>query len=95
VLAASARTHGLSDVIRDLLTHPEGQEFYRMVLPPTLAGRTAREVLQHLKDADDSMLVGVFDNGRCTINPPSVQVLAEGTALLVIRDSPPRELMTG
>lgn len=50
VLAASARTHGLSDVIHDLLTHPEAQELYRMVLPPGLAGRTAREVLQQLKD---------------------------------------------
>jgi voltage-gated potassium channel len=95
VLAASARTHGLSSVIRDLLTHPEGQEFYRMMLPSTLAGRTAREVLRELKDADDSMLVGVFDDGVCTVNPPSDQVLGEGTALLVIRDSPPRELMTG
>jgi voltage-gated potassium channel len=89
VLAASARTHGLSDVIRDLLTHPEGQEFYRMTLPAELAGRTTREVLQELKDADDSMLVGVFDNSSCKINPPSDQVLPEGTALLVIRDSPP------
>jgi voltage-gated potassium channel len=89
VLAASARTHGLSSVVRDLLTHPEGQEFYRMLLPPALAGRTVRHVLEVLKDTDDSMLIGVFENGACTVNPPSDQVLADGTALLVIRDSPP------
>ena len=38
LLAASARTHGLSAVIADLLTHPEGQELYRVA---TAAG--ARE----------------------------------------------------
>jgi len=29
LLGASARTHGLSRLVADLLTHPEGQEFYR------------------------------------------------------------------
>ncbi len=39
LLAASARTHGLTAVIADLLTHPEGQELYRVPVPPELAGR--------------------------------------------------------
>jgi hypothetical protein len=90
VLASSARTHGLSSVISDLLTHPEGQEFYRMTLPGPLAGRTVRQVLHELKDSDGAMLVGVFDDGTCTVNPPSDQTLAQGTALLVIRNAPPR-----
>jgi voltage-gated potassium channel len=90
VLASSARTHGLSSVISDLLTHPEGQEFYRMMLPSPLAGRTVRQVLQELKDGDGAMLVGVFESDQCTVNPPSDQMLPEGTALLVIRDAPPR-----
>jgi voltage-gated potassium channel len=90
VLASSARTHGLSNVVSDLLTHPEGQEFYRMMLPSPLAGRTVRQVLQELKDGDGAMLVGVFDSDQCTVNPPSDQTLPEGTALLVIRNAPPR-----
>ena len=36
LLAASARTHGLTGVIADLLTHPEGQELYRVPVPPEL-----------------------------------------------------------
>ena len=39
LLAASARTHGLTGVIADLLTHPEGQELYRVPVPPELATR--------------------------------------------------------
>ena len=40
LLAASARTHGLTAVIADLLTHPEGQELYRIPVPPELVGQT-------------------------------------------------------
>ena len=88
LLAAAARTHGLTDVIADLLTHPEGQELYRVPLPPELVNQSTRHALEVLKDRYDSLLVGVFVDGRCQVNPPSDTVLAAGSELLVVRERP-------
>jgi voltage-gated potassium channel len=91
LLAASARTHGLTGVIADLLTHPEGQELYRIPVPNELVGRDVRHALGLLKDSYDSMLVGVFSNGACTVNPPADQVLKLEHELLVVRARPVNE----
>ena len=40
-LAAPACTHGLTAVISDLLTHPEGQELYRVPVPPELVDQSS------------------------------------------------------
>jgi voltage-gated potassium channel len=88
LLAASARTHGLTAVVADLLTHPEGQELYRIPVPPELSAQTVRDALEVLKDAHDSLLVGVFSNGSCTLNPPGSAVLAPADELLVVRARP-------
>ncbi len=88
LLAASARTHGLTAVITDLLTHPEGQELYRVPVPPELVGQSARYALEVLKDVHDSLLVGVFVDGGCTLNPPSNTLLPAEAELLVVRDRP-------
>ena len=88
LLAASARTHGLTGVISDLLTHPEGQELYRVPVPPELVDQSARHALEVLKDVHDSLLVGVFVDGGCLINPPSDTLLPADAELLVVRDRP-------
>ena len=88
LLAASARTHGLTGVIADLLTHPEGQELYRVPVPPELAGQSVRHALDDLKDVHDSLLVGVFTDGSCTLNPPGPTVLTQADELLVVRARP-------
>ena len=46
LLAASARSHGITDVVADLLTHPEGQELYRIPVPPELAGQSVRDAIE-------------------------------------------------
>ena len=88
LLAASARTHGLTGVIADLLTHPEGQELYRIPLPPELVNQSTRYALEVLKDHYDSLLVGVFLDGRCSVNPPNDTILPAGSDLLVVRERP-------
>jgi voltage-gated potassium channel len=88
LLAAAARTHGLTDVIADLLTHPEGQELYRVPLPPELVNQSTRHALELLKDRYDSLLIGVFVDGHCQVNPPNDTVLLAGSELLVVRDRP-------
>ena len=70
LLAASARTHGITGVIADLLTHPEGQELYRVAAPPETVGQTVRHAMEVLKDVHDSLLVGLFTDGGCQVNPP-------------------------
>jgi len=88
LLAASAITHGLTGVVADLLTHPVGEEFYRVPVPPELVGRTARDALVALKDDADSTLIGIFADGACTVNPPSSRVIAGTDELLVVRNRP-------
>jgi voltage-gated potassium channel len=88
LLAASARTHGLTAVIADLLTHPEGEELYRIAVPSNVVGFKVRDAMMMLKDTDNSLLVGVFENDRCTVNPPSDQVITAANELLVVRDRP-------
>ena len=88
LLAASARTHGLSGVIADLLTHPEGQELYRIPLPVELVNQSTRHALELLKDQYDSLLVGVFVDGHCKLNPSNDTVLHTSHELLVVRDRP-------
>ena len=88
LLAASARTHGLTAVIADLLTHPEGQELYRVPVPPELVNQTVRFALEQLKDVHESLLVGVFTNGSCAVNPPSTTIIGADSELLVVRERP-------
>jgi voltage-gated potassium channel len=88
LLAAAARMHGLTSVIADLLTHPVGQELYRIELPPELVNQSTRHALEVLKDQYDSLLVGVFVDGECAVNPPNDTVLRAGSELLVVRERP-------
>ncbi|MBM3660950.1 MAG: hypothetical protein FJW95_15815 [Actinobacteria bacterium] len=88
LLAASARTHGLTEVIADLLTHPDGQELYRIPAPPELVNQTVRFALEQLKDVHESLLVGVFTDGHCQVNPPSETLIPPGADLLVVRERP-------
>jgi voltage-gated potassium channel len=88
LLAAAAITHGLTAVVGDLLTHPDGEEFYRVPVPGPLVGSTAREALIALKDRDNATLVGIFVGGRCTVNPPSDQIITLDNELLVVRNRP-------
>ena len=88
LLAAAARTHGLTAVIADLLTHPEGQELYRVPAPPEVAGQTVRFALEQMKDVHDSLLVGVYNGEQCVVNPPSTAVIPQGADLLVVRERP-------
>lgn len=88
LLAASARSHGLTGVVADLLTHPEGQELYRIAVPAEVAGRNVREAIGVLKDGYDSLLVGVFVDGGCQVNPPGATTIPAGAEILVVRERP-------
>lgn len=90
LLASSARTHGLSAVVSDLLTHPEGSEFYHLPVPAELTAKTVREAMGWVKDNLDAMLVGVGGaKTRFELNPPAArQLLAEELLLVVAARAP-------
>jgi voltage-gated potassium channel len=87
LLASSAVTHGLSHVITDLLTHPQGNEFYQVGVPAEIAGKTFAEAMGILKDTYDCIPMAVTSDNGWQINPPKDQVIQEGARLLVIAGS--------
>jgi voltage-gated potassium channel len=91
LLASSATVHGLSFLMSDLLTHPEGQEFHRVAVPPSMVGKTVQDVVASLKAQHNALFVGVFgpEGSTPSVNPPSDRKLAAGDALLVIAEAPP------
>ncbi|MEY2571187.1 MAG: voltage-gated potassium channel [Acidimicrobiaceae bacterium] len=85
LLAGSAVQHGLSRLVTDLVTHPEGQEFYRLQAPADLTGTSFASALAQIKQRYDATLVGfVRDDDRHEVNPPADRMLADGDVLLVI-----------
>src|SRR5947209_1021443 len=89
LLASSAKTHGLSRLMGDLLTHPEGMEFYRVGVPPSLVGVTVQDAVGLLKANHDVLFVGVFAATEAVVNPPADRKLGADEALLVIAPRPP------
>jgi len=90
LLASSARTHGLSRIISDLITHPTGAEFYTIAPPAGMVGRRFREAVTELKQRHDMLLVGVVTpNGDYQLNPSAETALPGEGKLLVIASGPP------
>ena len=87
LLASSAVTHGLSRVITDLLTHPEGNEFYQVNAPDEIAGKPFGEAMQLLKEHYDCIPMAVTTGNGWQINPPKEQPIEAGSRLLVIAGS--------
>jgi len=89
LLGASARTHGLSKVISDLVTRPGGPEFHRISPPLDLIGSTMSQALGPIKDRFDALLIG-FHNAEADgfdLNPAAGRTIAAHDVLLVIGDN--------
>ena len=85
LLAGSATTHGLSRLVTDLVTHPDGTEFYRIRPPESLVGMRFADAMKVMKEQHDATLVAVFNvDGSCAINPSATQVVTDYEDLLVI-----------
>jgi voltage-gated potassium channel len=90
LLGGAARNHGLAKVVSDLVTHPEGQEFYRIQAPTDLVGVPVSQALGPIKERFDALLVG-FRNPSTDgfdLNPPATRVIGAGDVLLVITARP-------
>jgi voltage-gated potassium channel len=100
LLAGSATTHGLSRLVSDLVTHPEGTEFYRIKPPDDVVGLRFPDAMRVMKEEHDAVLVAVFDgDGGYVINPDKSHTLQEDEDVLIItcslshmalKDPPPK-----
>jgi voltage-gated potassium channel len=85
LLAHSAVTPGLSRVVGDLLTHPEGNEFYWRRVGSEFAGRSFQDVLIDLKSNNDALVIALARDGTGYVtNPSAGEQLKEDDRLLVI-----------
>ena len=85
LLAHSAVTHGLSKVVTDLLSFPDGNEFYWVPVEGPLVGLTFRDALVHLKEREDCIAIAMAtDGGPYETNPPAVRRLNAGDRVLVV-----------
>jgi voltage-gated potassium channel len=89
LLAGSATTHGLSRLVADLVTHPEGNEFYRVPAPPAVVGKTVQDAMALLKGTIDATLIAVLSDGvRFDVNPKAARVITASDQLVVIASEP-------
>lgn len=92
LLASSARSHGMSHIVSDLLTHPEGAELYTVEVPADVAGTDLRAALTAVKDRYDSMLVGFAPpSGSFVLNPSADATIPAGGRLLLVAGRPPAD----
>jgi voltage-gated potassium channel len=89
LLAHSAMARGLSRIVDDLLTYPEGDEFYWVEVPDGWVGKSFQDALGRLKQGFDCLPLAVSHDGSYTTNPRSDYVLAKGDRLLVLSKQEP------
>jgi Trk K+ transport system NAD-binding subunit len=90
LLAHSAATPGLSQVVGELLTFPSGNEFYWIPVPTNLVGRRFGDVLVDLKCRLNCLPVALHSgNDGVQTNPATETELKTGDRLLVIAETFP------
>jgi Trk K+ transport system NAD-binding subunit len=74
---------------RELLIMGEGFEFFSILLPLSLAGRTLGE--SKIREMTDLDVVGIRQNGRLVTDPDASIVLRQGNELLILGTTRARE----
>lgn len=69
LLAQSAITRGVMKVFSELLTHEHGNRFTRCHVPKKWQGKTFLELMTHMKEEHDALLVAVQKGDDTVVNP--------------------------
>jgi voltage-gated potassium channel len=69
LLAQSAITRGVMSVFSELMTHEHGNRFSRCPVTSKWKGKSFLDLLVHLKQDHDALLVAVQDGGTTVVNP--------------------------
>jgi voltage-gated potassium channel len=71
LLAQSAITRGVMSVFSELLTREHGNRFSRCTLTKAWKDRTFLELMVHMKEEHNALLVGVEQDEKIVVNPTS------------------------
>jgi voltage-gated potassium channel len=87
LLAQSAITRGVMSVFSELLTREHGNRFSRCSLTHKWQGKTFLELMVHMKEEHNALLVGVEEGDRIVVNPTAyVFKGSEDVVLIASRD---------
>jgi voltage-gated potassium channel len=87
LLAQSAITRGVMSVFSELLTREHGNRFSRCSLTHAWKGRSFLELMIHMKEEHNALLVGVEEGEKIVVNPTSyVFKGTEDVVLIAARD---------
>ena len=86
VMSTAAHDHGISTVLRELLSASVGQDLVTEPVPSALAGRTFFDVFSTLKRDEDKIAVAIQrqGNGAIETNPGTDAVVGAADRLVVI-----------
>jgi voltage-gated potassium channel len=88
MISSSAKDHGLSKIVSDILSSQYGHELVKRNVPPDLAGKPYLEALNTVKKRYDATLVGIqHENRQLTTNPPVDYPVKENDRLIIIADT--------
>ena len=93
VMSTAAHDHGISTVLRELLSASVGQDLVTEPVPPALAGRPFFDVFSALKREHDKIAVAIQreGNGAIETNPGADAVVSVADRLVVISARERRE----
>ncbi|HSO31406.1 MAG TPA: ion transporter [Labilithrix sp.] len=87
LLAQSAITRGVMSVFSELLTREHGNRFSRCALTNDWKGKSFLELMVHMKEEHNALLVGVEENDKIVVNPTSYVFNGdEDVVLIAARD---------
>lgn len=87
LLAQSAITRGVMSVFSELLTREHGNRFSRCSLTNDWKGRSFLELMVHMKEEHNALLVGVEEGEKIVVNPTSYVFKGdEDVVLIAARD---------
>ena len=90
VLAQTAMKRGLSNVVTELLTYEQGNEFHRVPIPANWVGETFDAKLSELRTEHAAILVAVHTPGEAPNINPTDYHFAEGDEVVLIAVAPPK-----
>ena len=87
LLAQSAITRGVMSVFSELLTREHGNRFSRCSLTSQWKGKSFLELMVHMKEVHNALLVGVEEGDKIVVNPTAyVFTGSEDVVLIAARD---------
>ncbi|MGQ9706981.1 MAG: potassium channel family protein [bacterium] len=89
MIASAALSHGISEVISQLITAGEGNEIYRCPMPDELVGKRFDASFVFLREKFRAIPLGVIREGKPLLNPETDFTFAKGDDLVVIAYSMP------